>query len=124
MVYPDLRFKPRLAVLSEEQIEQIHLATLEVLERTGVEITHPRAVEILHGGGARVEGKRVRLPGWMVEDAIRTAPSRVVLGTRDGERTVFLEGDKVPGAFLLPSTFAKEMTYDRAIWGCGHTHIR
>ena len=42
MVYPSLRFKPRLAVLSQEQIEQIHLATLEVLERTGVQITHPQ----------------------------------------------------------------------------------
>jgi trimethylamine--corrinoid protein Co-methyltransferase len=95
MVYPDLRFKPRLAVLSEEQMEQMHLATLEVLERTGVEISHPRAVEILHGGGARVEGKRVRIPGWMVEEAIRRAPSRLILGTRDGRRSVFLEGDKV-----------------------------
>ena len=74
MVYPDLRFKPRLCVLSDEQIQQIHLATLEVLERTGVQITHPRAVELLHGAGARVDGKRVRIPAWMVEDAIRTAP--------------------------------------------------
>jgi trimethylamine--corrinoid protein Co-methyltransferase len=95
MVYPDLRFKPRLSVLSAEQIEQIHLATLEVLERTGVQITHPRALELLHGAGARVEGDRVHIPGWLVEDAIRKAPSRVVLGRRDGERAVFLEGDKV-----------------------------
>ena len=95
MVYPELRFKPRLSVLSPEQIEQIHLATLEVLERTGVQITHPRAVEILSGGGARVDGNRVRLPGWMVEEAIRQAPPRVVLGRRNGERSVFLEGDKV-----------------------------
>jgi len=94
MVYPDLRFKPRLSVLDDEQIEQIHLATLEVLERTGVQISHPRALELLHGAGAHVEGNRVRMPGWMVEKAIRTAPSRVVLGTRNGERSVFLEGDK------------------------------
>jgi trimethylamine--corrinoid protein Co-methyltransferase len=95
MVYPDRRFKPRLSVLSTEQIEQIHLATLEVLERTGVQITHPRALELLHGAGARVEGDRVHIPGWLVEDAIRKAPSRVVLGRRDGQRAVFLEGDKV-----------------------------
>lgn len=95
MIYPDLRFKPRLSVLVEDQIEQIHLATLEVLERTGVQITHPKALELLHGAGARVEGSRVYIPGWMVEDAIRTAPPRVVLGRRNGERSVFLEGDKV-----------------------------
>ncbi|MBS1253454.1 MAG: Glycine betaine methyltransferase [Anaerolineales bacterium] len=95
MVYPDLRFKPRLSVLSDDQIEQIHLATLELLERTGVEIGHPRALEILDGAGAHVDGDRVRMPAWLVEDTIRKAPSRVVLGRRDGERSVFLEGDKV-----------------------------
>ena len=95
MVYPELRFRPRLSVLNDDQIEQIHLATLEVLERTGVQITHARARELLDGAGARIAGNRVHIPGWMVEDAIRQAPSRVVLGRRDGERAVFLEGDKV-----------------------------
>jgi len=92
--YPDLQFRPSLRVLTEEQIEQIHQATLEVLERTGVQMTHPRALELLHGASARVDGRRVRIPGWMVEDALRKAPSRVVLGRRGGERSVWLEGDK------------------------------
>jgi trimethylamine--corrinoid protein Co-methyltransferase len=95
MTFPDLHFTPRLSVLSSEQIAQIHLATLELLERVGVQLTHPRAREILSGGGARIDGNRVRIPSWMVEGAIRTAPSRVVLGRRDGTRSVYLEGDKV-----------------------------
>jgi trimethylamine--corrinoid protein Co-methyltransferase len=95
MVYPELHFRPRLSVLSTDQIGQIHLATLEVLERTGIEIAHPRALEILHSAGARMDGNRVRIPAWMVEDAIRQAPHRLVLGRRNGERSVFLEGDKV-----------------------------
>lgn len=94
MFCPDLTFRPRLSVLNEDQIEQIHQATLEVLERTGVQITHPRALEVLHGAGARVDGDRVHIPAWMVEEAIRTAPPRVVLGNRRGERTVLLEGSK------------------------------
>ena len=94
MFCPELEFRPRLSVLNEAQIEQIHQATLEVLERTGVQVTHPRALELLSGAGARVDGNRVRIPAWVVEDAIRKAPSRVVLGNRSGERQVFLEGDK------------------------------
>ena len=90
---PELNFKPKLRVINDDQIAQIHMATLEVLERTGVKMTHPRGVELLAGAGARVEGNRVRIPSWMVEDAIRKAPSRVVLGNRNGERSVFLEGD-------------------------------
>jgi len=57
-------------MLDDEQIKQIHMATLEVLERTGGQITHPRALELLHSAGARVDGDRVRIPAWMVEDAI------------------------------------------------------
>ena len=94
MQIPELHFKPKLQVIDDDQIRQIHMATLEVLERTGVKMTHPRGLELLDGAGASVEGDRVRIPAWMVEDAIRKAPSRVVLGNRNGERTVFLEEDK------------------------------
>ncbi len=93
MFSPDLTFRPRMSVLSPAQIELIHQATLELLERTGVQVTHGRARELLQGAGARVDGNRVRIPSWMVEDAIRKAPSRIVLGNRRGERRVFLEGD-------------------------------
>ncbi len=91
---PRLFNRPRLTVLSDQQKREIHLAALEVLERTGVKMTHEKGREILSGAGAKVSGDRVRIPGWLVEDAIRKAPSRLVLGKRNGERSVFLEGDR------------------------------
>ncbi len=100
MITDELYFKPRLQVVNEDQIAQIHMATLDVLDRTGVKITHPRALEILAGAGARVNGDRVKIPGWLVEDAIRKAPSRIVLAKRTGARTVVLERDK---SFFGPS---------------------
>jgi len=114
MITDELNFKPKLKVISDDQIARIHDATLEVLERTGVKITHSRALEILAAGGARVQGDRVRLPAWLVEDAIRKAPSRLVLGTRTGKRVVFLEGDK---SFFGPSLdcidYLDPRTHDR-----------
>jgi trimethylamine--corrinoid protein Co-methyltransferase len=92
MIFPDLNFKPRSHVLSDEQLEQIHFASLEILERIGVQITNKKALEILHGAGARVIDNRVYIPSWLVEHAIETAPPRVVLGNRKGNRVVFLEG--------------------------------
>ena len=91
---PELHFEPRLKVIDKNQIRQIHTASLEVLERVGVKMTHPRGVELLAGAGAKVEGDRVRIPAWMVEDAIRKAPSRVVLGKRSGQRSVWIEAGK------------------------------
>ena len=93
MQQPQLYFKPKLQVINDDQIKQIHMAALEVLERTGVKMTHSRGLEVFDGAGARVDGDRVRIPGWLVEDAIRKAPSRVVLGNRKGKRAVILEGE-------------------------------
>jgi len=89
----NLYFKPSLRVINDAQIDRIHAATLEVLERTGIRMTHPEGLEILEEAGAKVTGNRVRIPSWMVEDAIAAAPHRVVLGNQKGERTIFLEKD-------------------------------
>ena len=90
--FPDLTFRPELRVLSERQIKEIHWASLEVLERTGLVIKHPKMLEALAGAGGRIEGDRVRLPAPLVEDCLRRAPKRLVLGRRNGERRVFLQG--------------------------------
>ena len=79
MTTDELYFKPSLRVINEDQIRQIHAATLEVLERTGIRMPHARGLELLDGAGARVDGNRVRILTWLVEDAIRKAPSRLVL---------------------------------------------
>ena len=121
MTTDELTFKPRLQVVNEDQIAQIHMATLDVLERTGVKITHPGALEVLAGAGASVSKDRVRIPAWMVEDAIRRAPSRIVLAKRTGERTVFLERDK---SFFGPSLdcvdYLDPRTHERTRFVSGH----
>ena len=91
--FPDLTFRPKLRVLSEEQIKEIHWASLEVLERTGLQVKHPKILEALSGAGCRIVGDRVRIPAFLVEECLRKAPKRLVMGRRDGERKVFLQGD-------------------------------
>jgi trimethylamine--corrinoid protein Co-methyltransferase len=88
------KMKPRLNVLQPDDVEEVYSATMEVLEHTGVKITHPHALELLDGAGARVDGNLVRIPDWMVKDALRKAPSRIVLGKRGGERSVKLERNR------------------------------
>jgi len=84
-----------LSVLSPDDITAIHAATLEILERTGVFVELPLAREMLRGAGAMVSGDRVRIPPFLVEDALRSAPHRLTLCKRDGERYIFLEGNRV-----------------------------
>ena len=73
------------ARMGEAECRQIHLATLEVLERVGVDVHEDRARKILAGGGARVEGIRVRIPEYLVEEALRRAPRRMTIYDRNGK---------------------------------------
>jgi trimethylamine--corrinoid protein Co-methyltransferase len=82
-------------VLSDEQVRDLHLATLEILERTGVEVRDEKAHELLRRAGARVDGDRVRIPAPLVSQALHTAPERVVLSARTGERVMPLEEGRV-----------------------------
>jgi len=80
-------------VLSGSQCRRLYNAVLEVLEHTGVEIFCEEAVDVLKKAGCWVDGARVRIPSHLVERAIATAPSRVVLSDRNGARRLFLEGN-------------------------------
>ncbi|HWR41730.1 trimethylamine methyltransferase family protein [Sporomusa sp.] len=79
-------------VLADSQKERIWQAALEVLEQTGVEIYNEQAVNLLKKAGCHVDGRRVRIPPQAVEQALTTAPSRVVLADRYGNSRLFLEG--------------------------------
>lgn len=82
---------------SEDQLYRLHFSTLEVLERTGVKIYDKEALQLLKDGGAYVdeETKIAKIPAWMVEEAIRTAPSRIVVANQLGVRKLFLEKNNV-----------------------------
>ena len=84
---------PRLRLLDGVHVQTIHTATLEVLERTGVRVMHPKACELLAAAGAEVEDDgRARIPSRLVEKALETAPSCIVLAGRDGAPDITLEG--------------------------------
>jgi len=87
--------QPGIRVLSDDQIRDIHFATLEILDHTGVEVRDKRAAALLRKAGARVEGDRVRIPQHLVTEALRTAPARVVVSARTGERAMPLEAGRV-----------------------------
>jgi trimethylamine--corrinoid protein Co-methyltransferase len=83
-----------LNLLDKDQCTQLHYAVLEILESTGVMLKEPQALELLRGAGARIKGDRVRIPAYLIEEALRTAPPRITIYNRDGERAMLLERDK------------------------------
>ena len=86
---------PLLRWVTASQLEQIHSASLEVLERTGMLVKHKEALTLLKEAGCRVKGERVWMPGWLVEECIRLAPKRITVANRLGERVMPLEPNRV-----------------------------
>jgi trimethylamine--corrinoid protein Co-methyltransferase len=77
-----------LKVLSTEEVEQIHQATMRILGEVGIVLTDAKAREILSGSGAVVEGERVILPPDLVEREVARCPSRVMVRSREGHEKV------------------------------------
>ncbi len=87
---------PQFRKLSEDQLERIHNASLEILDRTGVCLYEQEALELLQKAGVKgFEGNRVRIPPGLVEWALSIAPRRVVLCDRNGRRVMPLERNNV-----------------------------
>ena len=70
------------ARMGKEECEKIHLASLEILQRVGVDVHDEKARGYLVRGGARSDGLRVRIPEYMVTQALVTAPKHITLYNR------------------------------------------
>ena len=86
-----------LNIFTREELDEIHFATLEGLEHTGLLIDNDEALEMFHGAGARVDKQKriVKMPPYVVEDAIRSAPSKLFLAGRNPKNDFIMEGNRV-----------------------------
>jgi len=102
---------PQFRVLSDSQIKRVYQATLECLNRTGVNVLNAEARDLLVAAGARVDGVRVRIPPHIIQDAVAANPRSFTIWGRDGEHRMQVVPDRVyfgPGptctCFMDPET--------------------
>lgn len=81
-------------ILSADQVEAIHHASLKVLQETGVEIMSAAARAYYKAAGAEVDeaSERVRMAPELVEQAIKTCPSEWTFHARNPARNVPIGG--------------------------------
>lgn len=86
-----------LNILTDSEAEEIHIASLELLKETGVFVESEEAIAIYDGSGCIVDRKEkvVRFPHWVVEEAIRSAPSTFYAYGRRPEDDVILGDGRV-----------------------------
>ncbi len=83
----------RIEFLDENQIEAIHLASLDILENAGATFLSERAQRILAEAGAIVEQNgNVRIPASLVKETLQKCPSEFRLYARNPEHNLQIGG--------------------------------
>jgi trimethylamine--corrinoid protein Co-methyltransferase len=90
---------PRLSlnILSPEDIKKIHNASLSIIESVGIRFRSNRALDIWEAHGAKVDRNTsiVKVPGHIMEQALKTAPPVYTLSARDPSQDLQLDGNHV-----------------------------
>jgi len=86
-------FNP-VKILTDSQVEALHRATLDVLEKTGVKFESERALKLLEKNGCIVdyEERIARMPGYLVEECIRQTPSSFMIKARNPKNDIRIGG--------------------------------
>lgn len=79
--------------LSDDQINLLHEASLEIMARTGMRFYLQEALDLFTKAGAKVsDGNLVCIPPHLVEWALRTVPKNITIFDRNGRRAMSLGG--------------------------------
>ena len=89
--------KLSLNILTPQEVQRIHEATLTILSKVGVRFPSRRALEIWEAHGAAVDHDKmiVRVKPHIIEDALKTAPPAYTLCARDAQQDCPLDGNHV-----------------------------
>lgn len=84
-------------LVSEDELEAIHNASLKVLREIGVEVLHPQARRLMkeHGAEVREGSERVRFDGDLLLELISHAPSSFTLHARNPAHDLVFGGDNI-----------------------------
>ena len=79
-------------LFTDAQLDQIHMAILEILRHTGVRVHEAEALTLLQDAGCVVEDTNlVKFPASVVEDALSSVPPRIALCDRTGKARMYME---------------------------------
>ena len=108
---------PPTALISEEQLEEIHDASLDVLEQVGLEFLGKRALGLFKAAGAEVDEKthRVRLDRSLVMELIKTAPSSFTMNARNPDRSVHMGGSNINISNATTPPFCSDLKGGRRV---------
>jgi len=85
---------PYLRILTDDQIYEIRRAAFDVMFTAGFKVLHEGARNMLKKAGAVVHGEHVKVPEFIVNACLATAPKGFTVYDRQGNRAMEVEGRK------------------------------
>jgi trimethylamine--corrinoid protein Co-methyltransferase len=91
---PRMIYKPT-EVVSADELEMIHHASLRILAEIGMDFLDPESRDLLAAAGAEVEpgGNRVRFDPELVTDLVKTCPPSFQMHSWNPDHTLTIGGD-------------------------------
>ena len=113
---PKMRYRPT-EVVSADELESIHQASLRILEEIGMDFLDGGARDLLAAAGARVEPgtERVRFEPGMVEALIRTAPASFMLHARNPAHNLLIGGDHMAFGAVSSAPYVSDLDRGRRV---------
>ncbi|OKY77550.1 MAG: Trimethylamine:corrinoid methyltransferase, MttB2 [Candidatus Methanohalarchaeum thermophilum] len=81
----------KLELFTDDELDKIHRSTMKVLRDPGIRVETERARNVFREAGCEVDGKIVKIPEHLVNDALSKAPSSFNLPARDEDKDVMQE---------------------------------
>ncbi len=103
------RLFPAMEIVSSDELEAIHHASLKVLSEIGMDFTLPEARDMLKKAGASVYGERVRFDPAMIEELISSAPSEFNFHARNPDNDQRIGGNSITFGTVASPPNASDM---------------
>lgn len=104
-----------LEPLSGEQLEQLHHASMAILEQIGIDFLDEEALDLWESAGANVDraARHVRMDRGLIMELIGQAPSQFTLRARNPERSLTIGGNHINFATVGGAPFYSDLERGR-----------
>jgi trimethylamine--corrinoid protein Co-methyltransferase len=107
------RLFPPMQIVSADEIESIHRASLKVLSEIGMDVTLPEARALMQAYGAAIDGERVRFDPALIEELVSHAPAEFTFHARNPAHSLRIGGDLMAFGTVASPPNAADMDLGR-----------
>ncbi len=97
-----------MKILTDDQIWEIRQAAFDIIEKVGFKCEHKAVHKMMKQAGAWVKGNNIKIPKYIVQKCLTTAPQGWTIYDRTGKRALEVEGEKSHYGTSTASPFTRD----------------